>query len=451
MLSCSPALNNFLLSGAPFIGADLYVITLVSGQILYLTSLDRNVTYTGTVASNPDFGSHTYLSLGQSASGAPMIQRSQVSKKVGLNSSKVSVEIFAVPGTLVMNQEILVTIAHGYWSNAQVWIRRSFILPSDVPANWNTPVPTNLGGTGDGTLIWFNGFVGKIEELGPLNAKIEVRDLLWYLNRPLPRNLFGPGCYKTLYDAGCTVDKSHFTFTGSILSGSTTTAIKINQTQDQNNPSSPVFGSNPLTSASTNYTLPAVTYYAKATYVTALGETLPSAEWSLACAPNRLITMTSPPSVSGALYWNCYIGTESGDEQLQQATIPIGTSFVEDSGGIALSGLAPPTIATNGFFSLGTLAITYGGGALVGQTYSSFIESSSWNGSSTTIVLRVPLPQAPTASDTYSVVAGCDKKSSTCGSDPTIGYNSSLTGGGKFGNLLNHGGYEWTPVPETAV
>jgi hypothetical protein len=451
MLACSPALNSFLLSGAPYIGADLYVITLISGQVMYLTSLNRNVTYTGTISGNPDYGTNTYLSLGQSGSGAPMIQRSQVSKKVGLNSSKIDVEVFAVPGTLIMNQEILVTIALGYWSNAQVWVRRAFILPTDVPLSWNAPIPTNLGGSGDGTLVWFSGFVGKINELGPLNAKIEVRDLLWQLNRPLPRNLFGPGCYKTLYDAGCTVNKGAFTFTGSVLSGSTTTSVEIAQTKDQGIPSAPVFGSNPLNKATTKYAIPAVTYYAQATYVTALGETIASAEWSIACAPDYLITMASPPSISGASYWNCYVGTETGDEQLQQATIPIGTSWTENTGGVALSGIGPPPLATNGFFSLGTFSITYGGGALNGQTYSSFIETSFWNGSSTTVTLRVPLPQAPTTSDSYSVSAGCDKRSTTCGSNPSIGYEITLSGDGKFGNLLNHGGFTFLPPPETAV
>ena len=438
MKTASAALISFLGSYQPFIGADLYTITLFDGTVTRLTSLDRNVTYTGANSLQPDFGTHIYLSLGQTGAGQPMIQRSALSMAVGLNPSKIDLEIFSAPGALIEGQAILTGIAQGKWVNANVFVRRAFILPGDVPANWNTPVPTNLGGAGDGTLLWFNGYVGKVSELGPLNAKMEVRDLLWYLNRPLPKNLFGPGCYHKLFDAGCTLSASSYTATGSPLTGSTSTVVNTNLTNDQNVPSAPSSAPG-MSSAVTKYALPAVTYYAQVTYVTALGETVPSPVGSLACVPNRLLTVSSPPSVTGSSFWNVYVGTELNDEQKQNGDpIPLSTaSWTMPTGGIYLGGIAPPNFPTNGYWSLGVLTVTYASGALSGQIVSAFIETSVWDGTKTILTLRVPLPQAPTTSDSFSVIPGCDKAFTTCQ--------------GKFGNLVHFSGFPFTPNPEAGA
>jgi len=450
MLAASPALVNFLGSGEPFIGADLYVITLASGTVLYLTSLDRAVTYTGTISANPDYGTHTYLSMGQSASGVPLIQRSKVQKSIS-SSSKVDLTIYASPGTLILNQQILTTIAQGLWSNAQVWIRRAFILPTDVPANWNTPIPTNLGSTGDGTVVWFLGYVGSVTKLGMLSAELEIRDLLWYLNRPLPKNLYSPGCYHALYDAGCGVVKATYSRTGNFDSGSTTTTIYVPETFDQGVPVAPVWSSDPITEAGSKYTLNAATYYTVSTYLTNYGETAASAEWNYTALANALITVASPPAVTGVMYWNCYVGLEPGNEQLQQGPIAIGTNWTESGGGIDLTGVYAPNQPTSGYFALGVLTVTYNSGALSGQTYSAYIETSTWNGSSTTLTLRVPLPQAPVSTDSYVLLPGCDKRANTCGIAPSIGNGAPGSNNGKFGNLLHFGGHPYTPVPESGL
>lgn len=433
--TASVALISFLGSGQPFIGADLYVFKLYSGQTIYVTSLDRSVIYTGIISTNPDFGTHTYVSLGQTGSGAPMIQRSKLSMAVGLTPSKIDVEIFARPGILIANQEILVTMAQGLWANAAVFVRRAFLLPSDQPASWDTPWPTNLGGAGDGTLIWFSGRIGKINELGPLNAKFEVRDRIWELNKGQPHNLFQNACNHQLFDTGCTLVPSSFQASGTVLAGSTTTVINTGLTNDASQPSPPVFGSNPISQASTDYTLPAMTYFIVATYLTNYGETTPSAEWSLACTPNKLITVASPPSVTGATGWNLYAGTESGNEQLQNGSlIPIGTHWAEPPDGIFLTGVLPPQIENSGWWALGTVVITYNSGILSGQTVSGVIEGSNAAGQ---LSLRVPLPQAPVTTDTFTCFPGCSKTNATCLS--------------KFNNLIHFLAAPWTPVPESGA
>lgn len=433
--TASAALISFLGSGQPFIGADLYVFKLYSGQTIYVTSLDRNVTYTGIISTNPDFGTHTYVSLGQTGSGAPMIQRSKLSMAVGLTPSKVDLEIFAKPGILIANQEILVTMAHGLWANAAVFIRRAFLLPSDQPLSWDTPWPSNLGGAGDGTIVWFAGAVGRIDELGPLSCKFQVRDKIWTLNKPQPHRIFG-ACTWNLFDAGCTLIPSSFQASGSVLSGSTTTVINTGLTNDASQPGAPVYGSNPLSQASTDYTLPATTYFAVATYITNFGETIASAEWFINCTPNKLITLASPPSVAGALGWNAYISAgSSGDEQLQNGSpIPIGTSWPEPTDGIFLTGILAPQIQNSGWWALGTITITYNVGALSGQTASAVVEGSNAAGQ---LSLRVPLPQTPSTSDSFVVFPGCSKSQFVCSE--------------KFTNLVHFGGQPYVPVPESGA
>ena len=392
------------------------------------------------MAANPDYGTHTYVSLGQTGSGAPAIQRSKLSQAVGLTPSKIDIEIFATPSIKLANQPILSTIMQGLWTNARVWVRRAWLLPSDKPLNWNTPWPSNLGGAGDGTIIWFGGNIGKVTELGPLNAKFEARDLLWLLNRPFPKNLFGPQCYHKLFDEGCGLDKAVFTFYDTVQSGSTAQVINTTQTQDQGQPTSgPAAG---LTLGYSNFghsfTLPATTYFVTATYTTQYGETMPGPTVSIAVPPNNVMTAAHPPSVTGATGYIIYIGTAAGDLQQQEQFVGFTQNYQESADGIYLSGTFPPTQPTDGYFSLGTLVVTYATGALAGQAVSASVETSAWNGTYGVLTLRVPLPQVPAVSDALQLVPGCGKSLAVCGSS-------------KFSNLIRYSGTPFTPTPEAGA
>lgn len=52
-----------------------------------------------------------------------------------------------------------------------------------------------------------------------------------------------------------------------------------------------------------------ITYYARQTYVSPIGETLAGAESSLTVPPNNLLVIQSPPPLNGALGYNDYVGT----------------------------------------------------------------------------------------------------------------------------------------------
>lgn len=106
---------------------------------------------------------------------------------------------------------------------------------------------------------------------------------------------------------------------------------------------SPVLGSTP------GGTLPATTYYVTITYTTSAGESLASAQASLAVAANELLTITSPPAIGGVTGWNAYVGTSAASMELQNAEpYAIGTNYTEPAGGI-VAGRSAPTMSTARF------------------------------------------------------------------------------------------------------
>ena len=158
--------------------------------------------------------------------------------------------------------------------------------------------------------------------------------------------------------------------------------------------------SSPAAPALTNVTsgaLGAATYYAKVTYNSASGETLPSGESSVAIVANDLPKITSPAASTGATSWNAYMSTVSGQETLQSATISIGTDFTLPTTGL-VNGAGLPTAG----------GLTYWAGELtkLGSTvYLSLISNntaappnSTWlavNGTTSTLQILYPIGAGP--------------------------------------------------------
>jgi hypothetical protein len=95
--------------------------------------------------------------------------------------------------------------------------------------------------------------------------------------------------------------------------------------------------------------LAGATYFAKNTYVTNSGETLASAEASLAVAVNHVVSVASPAASTGAIGWNSYLGTSSGAETKQNGSpIAIGTPFQEPNTGL-IAGVPLPGANSTGW------------------------------------------------------------------------------------------------------
>jgi hypothetical protein len=93
--------------------------------------------------------------------------------------------------------------------------------------------------------------------------------------------------------------------------------------------------------------LPARSYYVRATYVTALGETPVSSESFIRIAAGNLLQVTSPQQDTQNLAtgWNIYVSNAAGQETLQNATpVAIGTNWTEP-GGLTVGAAFPQSVA----------------------------------------------------------------------------------------------------------
>lgn len=146
---------------------------------------------------------------------------------------------------------------------------------------------------------------------------------------------------------GVTIDGSPFTIAGLVFTGATnlngiasTIATALN-TAGVTPPAAPVL------SAITGGALASFTYYAKTTYVTANGESVPSTEASLLVAANKVLGVASPASAGQYVTgYNVYVSTTTGTETKQNTTpIAIGTAWQMPNTGI-IAGTAIPSTNT---------------------------------------------------------------------------------------------------------
>lgn len=117
MKAASPALITLLNSGADFQMVDLWTITLVGGAVIRWSGGDVPIVS----------GGHVYA-LG------PMIERQDISEKIGLDVTTVDMAITADPADLINGVPIIPFIrGHGF-DGANVWLDRAFLT------DWSLPV-----------------------------------------------------------------------------------------------------------------------------------------------------------------------------------------------------------------------------------------------------------------------------------------------------------------------
>lgn len=99
-------------------------------------------------------------------------------------------------------------------------------------------------------------------------------------------------------------------------------------------------------SAGTGGTFTAGTYYWKATWVSANGETVGSNELTASVSANGTQTITVNAAPTGATNWKLYRGTTAGGESVLVATTAAGTTSFTDTGAAGTAGTVPTTDST---------------------------------------------------------------------------------------------------------
>ena len=439
------AVVSFLLAN-PFTVGDSMLFELVPGMT-QINGLQGYVTSVSPTTATININSTAFSAYSGSGGKAimlsqPTILRSKVSMGVGLKASKADVTLIANSEAYVAGQPMLTAIAQGMFSNAYVTIRRVFMTYAMVHANdgvLNGPAICTFttSPNQDATLLWFAGWVGAVGSVETLKAQLEVRDLIYLLNRPVPKNLMGPGCWHELFDAGCTLSPSgsfggiNFTQTGAITNATTPTSQSFSTNiMVGAAPAAPVSAPTIVDNGNQGINIAGQTYWAKVTYVsTTGGESAPSPESSLFLDPYHVPKILSPPAVSGAIGWNCYLGDAKGNEQIQNgAPIAIGTDYSAPNVGISQSGQFTPAFPSTGYWSQGL--ITFTSGVLSGLSY---VVQTSDDGTGL-MSLEIPAMVAPGVADTFTIRVNCSKTYAEC-----------LL---KFGNVQFFTGMSWVPVPE---
>lgn len=400
-------------TGGAYVVVDLYQFVLLSGTVLRLTNWTVPVTYLG----------NTYSAAG------PYISRSQVKQSLKLEVSQIKVTLSAAPTMMIGSMSVLAAIAQGLFSGASVTVYR-------LIGQTAMPLDMSLG-----AVIWFVGQVAEVEELGRSHAVLTIKDPTALLSSPHPRNLLQPGCRHTLFDAGCKLNAASFLVTGAVTSGSNAQTVNTNlNTTTYPGPLTAPAAAPTLSTVSggTGVNLPALTYYVVVTYTGAMGESFASPESNFAVSgggqngtTDNLLKIASPPAFSGATGWNVYVGTDAGDEQLQNSPpIAIGTPWMENGSGIT-QGVAPPFQQSSGWFTLGVVTFTSGVNAGLSRGVSQYSASGA-------LTLLPPLPNPPSTGDTFTILPGCELTQTVCGS-------------AKFNNIANYSGIDFAPSPEQSV
>lgn len=194
MLTASAATKTILNQSPQILCADLYSFVLPDSTVLRWSGGDQDF----TVAS----GTYTR---------GPLITRGAITRKVGIDVDDITVNI-ADNGVMLNGRPLVRCIQEGELDGALVTIERLFL------SSWADLTP--------GSVQWFFGYVSDVDgDQGVMRLK--VKDLVGYLDVPMPKALYMPPCNNTFGDAACTKSIPALTDSGTVGAGSTNKSINL--------------------------------------------------------------------------------------------------------------------------------------------------------------------------------------------------------------------------------
>lgn len=205
MKNVSAAFLSMLQNSDTLVEADLYTITLASGNALYYTSAQQPVTYNGI----------TYAAAYMDS--APGFARGSTKCAVGLETDDLEVDILFDQATLMNGVFPAAFVAAGGLDNAVVRLDKA------LAPDWSNPVV-------NGVVNLFCGFVGE-SKIDPGKITLTVHSRLKVLNTSFPRNYFLPGDNNALFSAASGLSAASYAVKGTVSAAGTLTAFNSNCTQ----------------------------------------------------------------------------------------------------------------------------------------------------------------------------------------------------------------------------
>lgn len=179
--------------------ADLFNITLTSGQILLATDGQLAISYDGNTYDPTLYGGWKIT---------------KVKTSLGMTQSTCEFQLQAGVDTILQpfGIPILEAVQLGLFDAAVITIYRTYSLI--------------YGDTGDGVEVKYSGQITELSKTGRTLATGTAEAYSFALNQQMPRQTLQPGCRWTLYDADtCTVSKAAFTYTNAVGVGTTNVTI----------------------------------------------------------------------------------------------------------------------------------------------------------------------------------------------------------------------------------
>lgn len=190
----STELQEILQSKRQFICADLFTLTQINTNVIYLTTADVVVTSNGI----------TYNPYGVQISGL----RYRIT--AGMDADEQMVVIAAQRTDLLDGLPFLDAVRSGSLDGAKIKRARAYM---EV---WGQVV---------GEVTLFTGYVSSIRSITRTQAEVTVKSNMALLDLQMPRRQWQSACVHTLFDANCGLSKSNFTHDGVVGTSSTNTVI----------------------------------------------------------------------------------------------------------------------------------------------------------------------------------------------------------------------------------
>ena len=193
-------LVNLLTNSKEFYMAELATFTFLDGTVIRQSSLDVNVSW----------GGNTFLSTGL------LMKRSKISQERGVQVNEIDLELY--PTTTILGGITVQQAArNGEFDGGTFKLERVYFN------SFSDPVPV-------GGFVLFSGLFSDVNPSRTCVA-IKVKSYLELFNVDWPRNLYMEGCILSLYDTGCGLNKTTYTVSGTVTSGSTLSSVMSNLTQ----------------------------------------------------------------------------------------------------------------------------------------------------------------------------------------------------------------------------
>jgi uncharacterized phage protein (TIGR02218 family) len=191
--------------------ADLFVITLVNGQVIYATEGQFSITVpsgtSGWTGSTTTFHSTIY---GRWERGPITSEAS-----FDLNANSMALTCVPQPGTAYpgLNLGILAAAFNGLFDASTISVYTAY-MPSNEYGNVSAGIETK-----------FFGFIEKITDINRSHVEFECQDPLYLLNQKIPARIIQSGCQWSFCDSNCGLLASNYTISFTAKFGSTQSTL----------------------------------------------------------------------------------------------------------------------------------------------------------------------------------------------------------------------------------